>query len=377
MDNLKLLFVGDVVIRHQVEDRIIHPDFAAVIKAHEIVSCNFEAPLITPDASPIRKAGPHVFQHDCAIKALDEAGFNLFSLANNHIYDYGYEALQHTLEGLKGRAVIGAGLAFEDAYKPQIITRHGLTVGLFSLAEWGFGAFTDKNGQKGGYAWLNHESVNASIKEARQHCDFVVVQVHAGVEEMDFPLPEWRARYRELIDLGADVIIGHHPHVPQGWEHYQDGLIFYSLGNFYFDAQSSHPLWNVGYAVSLSLQKDQKPAFEVIPIVKKGNQILLNQDNEFIDHLSHITGILDSANYSMLANEEALKLWETVYSHYYSFASNGVARSDSAYSLLKVIYRWLFKKNRTQQHLFLLHNLKIESHRFAVERALQQMIDKV
>ncbi|AKD04463.1 CapA family protein [Pontibacter korlensis] len=376
MDNMKLFFAGDVVIKKNISSNFIHPDLVAIINTHDVVSCNFEAPIITPDATPIRKAGPHVFQHDNAIKALNESGFNLYSLANNHIYDYGYEALKHTLAVLNDNDTIGAGLEFEEAYRAKYVTQNGLTVGMLSFAEWGFGALTDNHFTKSGYAWLNHESVNSRIRKTRESCDFLIVQIHAGVEELDFPLPEWRTRFRELIDLGVDVIIGHHPHVPQGWESYRNGLIFYSLGNFYFDAQSNHPLWNVGYAVSLALNKNRKPEYEVIPIIKRENQVLLNRDQEFCDHLSKITGILSSDDYLEIADKEALRLWETVYSPYYSFASNGINRSDSAYALLKVIYRWLFKKDHTQQHLFLLHNLKIESHRYAVERALTLMTNK-
>lgn len=377
MDSVKLLFVGDVVIRNKVKSEFLHPDFAAVLKAHDIVSCNFEAPVITPDSLPIRKAGPHVFQHECVFETLDKAGFNLYALANNHIYDYGVDALKNTLKALSGKDTIGAGIEFEDAYTPKVITRNGMTIGIFSFAEWGFGAFTESSEKNGGYAWVNHESVNFRIKQARESCDFVVVQVHAGVEEMDFPLPEWRTRYKELIDMGADVIIGHHPHVPQGWERYQGGLIFYSLGNFYFDAESNHPLWNVGYTVSLTLGKNHDIAFEVIPVIKKDSKIFVNHDQKFYNHLSQINGVIDSEDYLPLVNKEALKLWQTVYSRYYSFASNGIERSDSVYDLLKVIYRWLFKKDRTQANLFLLHNLKIESHRFTVERALKLMIDNV
>ena len=90
----------------------------------------------------------------------------------------------------------------------------------------------------------------------------LIVQVHAGVELLDVPIPEWRAKYRQLIDLGADVVIAHHPHVMQGIEEYKGKLICYSLGNFYFDYPSNHPQWNTGAMLTLDFQHKQRVGYD-------------------------------------------------------------------------------------------------------------------
>jgi poly-gamma-glutamate synthesis protein (capsule biosynthesis protein) len=112
---------------------------------------------------------------------------------------------------------VGAGQNFRKAYMLKTIEIKGFKVGFLAFCESEFGAYTNKESQKYGYAWINHDLVDEIIKRNRSKVDILILSSHAGVEEMPLPLPEWRSRYKELCDLGVDIIIGHHPHVPQGW----------------------------------------------------------------------------------------------------------------------------------------------------------------
>ena len=110
-------------------------------------------------------------------------------------------------------------------------------MGVLAACEAEFGCFTEVC-NRGGYAWLNHHLLDDAVVELSRQVDIVILVARSGVEHVDIPLPEWRSRYKRLCDLGVDVVFGHHPHVPQGYEAYNQSLIFYSLGNFYFDTPS-------------------------------------------------------------------------------------------------------------------------------------------
>src|SRR5690606_3657601 len=119
----------------------------------------------------------------------------------------------------------------------KFIEINGIKIGFFAGTSCDFSALKDKwtDKDKVGCSWINQIQVNNIIRTAKEQCDHLIILSHGGIEFMDVPLPEWRDRYRELIDLGADAVIGTHPHVPQGIEIYNKKPIFYSLGNFYFD----------------------------------------------------------------------------------------------------------------------------------------------
>ena len=114
--------------------------------------------------------------------------------------------------------ILGAGLLGE-AYKLSIVEKAGLKIGLLSLVHKEFGALgLDSKSSDFGVAWSNHPKVNQLILDSKQHCDLLFVLPHAGIEDVVVPLPEWRARYKEFIDLGADAVIATQPHTPQACE---------------------------------------------------------------------------------------------------------------------------------------------------------------
>jgi len=102
------------------------------------------------------------------------------------------------------------------------------------LFQNGFGVINPENENSSGFAWINHPKSNKIVGESKKKVDFLIIQIHAGEEDLHLPQPEWRKRYKEIINLGADLIIGHHPHIPQPVEFYKGKMIVYSLGNFYF-----------------------------------------------------------------------------------------------------------------------------------------------
>jgi poly-gamma-glutamate capsule biosynthesis protein CapA/YwtB (metallophosphatase superfamily) len=366
----KALFVGDIMMKQLPKAGFLSPGFSVIMQEHAFRSCNFEAPL-QGKGQPIKKAGPHVNQHPEAANYVEREGFNLVTLANNHIYDFGADALAATISSFSKVTTVGAGNSFDEAYALKKLSIHGITVGFLSFCEAEFGALTVNSINKAGYAWINHPGVNSLIIESRKSVDVLIIQTHAGVEQIDIPLPEWRERYKELIRLGADAVIGSHPHVPQGWEIYNDRPIFYSLGNFYFDMASDHPLWNTGLAVSLAFDDAKFTGFTVIPIKKSAGKIELNEDKFFAQHLDNINKQLQEPVYSKTVNDTVSSLWEKYYRSYYDMSLQGIHARVPLTKAFKTFVKRLFFKNKIELNsALLLHNIRIESHRWVVERAL-------
>ena len=228
---IKTIFAGDVLIQENHEINY-EESIQDVIDECDIKCCNFEAPVITVEDKPIRKIGPNISQNENACKIVEDMKFNLICLANNHICDYGYGPMGRTKDNFINATTIGCGLSLDEIYKPYIYEKDGIRVGVFNIAETQFGCVDSI--RISGYAWAFHKKTMEVIGDLKRKCDFIIAVVHAGLEDVDYPIPEWREFYRSLIDCGVTAVIGHHPHSVQGYEEYHNGMIFYSLGNFIF-----------------------------------------------------------------------------------------------------------------------------------------------
>lgn len=362
----KFIFVGDAVLTSTPK---LSTELKDAFHSAEVVSCNFEAPL-TGYGSPIQKTGPLVAQSAQAPRLLMDMGFNLFSLANNHIFDFGLQGLQKTMESFLSEMIIGVGDE-EQAYSAQIRRMDEVSYGFMAFGENGYGAL---NGDREfGHAWVNAEKADQAIAYWKSKVDVLIVQVHAGVELLDVPIPEWKKRYHSLLHAGADIIVAHHPHVVQGIEEVQDKLICYSLGNFYFDYPSNHPQWNRGGLLSLEFENKKLVHHQIQMLEKKGEHLDLLDPQQSNLELQKLQDKLHSADYINYVNEFALKEWDLHHSTYYAKPFNGLAKYQFK-SLLKHVKRSLF--NRAIDYNMLWHNLFIESNKWLVERAIQLKMKK-
>ena len=368
--NWKIFFAGDIFISSELNSKFVSNELEKVISEHDLVSCNFEAPIFTESAQPIKKVfSPSVCQYKDAAKYVQEAGFNIINLATNHMYDFGQIALESTLDTFKNQLTVGAGLDFETAYSLKIKELNGIKIGFLSFCESEFGALIDEQLDRGGYAWINHYSVNRRIIEAKSQVNVLFVQVHAGPERVELPIPEWRHRYREIINLGADAVIAHHPHVPQGWEVYREKPIFYSLGNFFFTTLNEYPLWNNGYAVSLSFNGLQLENFEVIPIERCQLEVRISKDRKYEQYLEKLCIMLESEIYQDLVNAQVINLWKNHYNYLHMQTVNTFPKKGKLAKFWRLIGRVLTKLNIID-NLSILHNIRTESHRWSMQRAL-------
>ncbi len=375
--SLKLFACGDIVNSAAKRD-FVDNQLKEIITNSDISIGNFEAPIETEHMKAIKKVGPHVYQSKKSVQYLSEVGFDMVSLANNHIYDYGQDALEKTLDELKKHDLrfIGAGVDFDSAYKAQIIEKEGINIGVLAGCENEFGCLYE-NQERGGYAWLFHHLIEDNIVKLKQEVDSIVLIAHAGAENIPIPIKEWRARYKRLCDIGVDIIIGHHPHVPQGYEKYNGSIIFYSLGNFYFDTCSFKEKTDDSYSVLLDFDKDTKIAFKIIYHKKINGQTCFVKEEEVDFSLNKLNSLLEY-DYEERNNSICIELF---YKYYYGYYENALGVLPKKYNIMQSL-KFLLKKilfnNKSikNRNLMLLHNIRIDSHRFVVQRALSLLSER-
>lgn len=249
---------GDVMLGRSIGEGILangplwpYQNILDVLRAADIVFVNLESPL-SDRGEPADKdfvfRGPPV-----AARGLAEAGIGVVTLANNHMLDYGLPALFDTWKLLDDAGVkhTGAGENELAARSAEIVERNGLRVAFLGYVNTlsdsvsGFDVEQTKaTDTTPGVAWLSPEAVAADVARAKQQADAVVVAFQAGLEYTETPIALQVDSARAAIDAGAAAVFGHHPHVLQGIETYNGGVIIYSLGNLVFDfdfVDYSHP----------------------------------------------------------------------------------------------------------------------------------------
>ncbi|MBP1752117.1 MAG: putative enzyme of poly-gamma-glutamate biosynthesis (capsule formation)-like protein [Geobacteraceae bacterium] len=174
-----------------------------------------------------------------AAQALRRAGFSVLTLANNHMLDFGSVGLEETRKHLERAGILytGAGKNLAIARKPALVYVKGKRVAFLAYSLTlppEFFAEANRPGTVPGFTPYFRED----IAQAKLNADYVIVSFHWGAEKAVTPKPYQIIAARRAVDAGADVVIGHHPHVLQGIERYRNGIIFYSLGNFAFGSTS-------------------------------------------------------------------------------------------------------------------------------------------
>lgn len=213
---------------------------ASILDDADITVGNLESPLSTGGTKNAAK--DYTFRGDPrGIESLKAAGFDFLSLGNNHVLDYGPEALADTVGALDAAGIgyAGAGANRAKAWLPAAREVNGASVAFLSFSHIlpsGFIATDSKAGLAAGRN--NMEAVTEAITAAKAEHDYVIVSYHWGVEYKDNANSDQVRDARASIDAGADMVLSHHPHVIQGIEFYEGGLIAYSTGDFLFDHYS-------------------------------------------------------------------------------------------------------------------------------------------
>lgn len=282
-NTIRLFFAGDFCSKPSTSLITVSDELKALIRGCDLKVVNFEVPL-KPDVKLPHVEYERFFQNDDAPAFLKKLGFNLFPIANNHVFDWGDEGFLKVKHAF-GDEAFGAG-SYEEAYRVKCVEIKGKKIGFLALTfATKSGVFYDVMNHDGlGCAYIHDLKVNHVIMEAKKEVDYLIILPHDGIEFIDAPLPEIVARYRDFVEYGADAVIGTHPHCPQGWEEYHGKPIFYSLGNFFFNSKNdtsykawNRPHWYEGLCVVLEIDDNE---------VKYSIHNTFNKDNVelFIDH---------------------------------------------------------------------------------------------
>lgn len=211
---------------------------------------------------------------------LTEAGFDVLSLANNHIMDYGEQGLSDTIYYLEQEEIkhVGAGPDLAAALAPAEIDVDGFVIQFLA-----FSAIEPREyfagPAKPGTAPLDEGTVLSAIGRAKGKANLVVVSLHWGAEAMAYPSSEQKRLAHKFVDAGADVILGHHPHVVQGVESYEGAVIAYSLGNFLFDSRYPERHYSTLLAVEVSRSRGIL-GFRLIPIYIEGTEPTISAEGD-------------------------------------------------------------------------------------------------
>ncbi len=255
-----LIFVGDIMVAETPGELIARGEdpfqpFAALLSSHDVRIGNLECVVATTGTAEEK---PYTFRADPRTLPVLKRHFDAVSLANNHSGDFGKAAFaeQLALMDKAGLPYFGGGRDATAAHAPWIVERNGVRIALLGYVEFKPRSF-EADASRPGVAWSGEDDdvIEDIIAARRVHrADIVIPFMHWGWEDEPDPSPRLRAFARRMIDAGADMVVGGHPHVTQGAEYYRGKPIIYSLGNFLFNGFDT-PATTTGWVLSARVDR--------------------------------------------------------------------------------------------------------------------------
>ena len=259
-ESLSFAFTGDIgfdkyMDRKWEDPDLIAPEVLAFLHSADHVAANIEGPLSRADMQLLPGSNPSLMHSmDPAITGvLRRMKADIWNLNNNHIMDAGQKGLEDTLRCAEdfGAMTVGAGMNLEEASRPLYFDRAG-GIGIFAVG-YRRGCKPAGEDHGGCLLWNEMDLIREKILEIKKKCRWCLMICHGGEEFTSLPSPYVRDRYLEYLDMGADIVVCHHPHVPMNYELTDRGAIFYSLGNFIFDTDYQRAQFNTEKGILLKL----------------------------------------------------------------------------------------------------------------------------
>ena len=310
---VKINFFGDVCLQEVKHDTFsIDPGITKLIAAADCNVANLEGPL-TYSADGL--AYQSILKRSEPVKSQLVDMFDIFSLANNHIMDFKLDGLLDTITFLKSlnKGYFGVGLSRSESFQPFTTEVKETPVAFLGFTRW-----HRARRKAAGTTPDDVRQLSGRISELSQLGYFVVVYAHWNYEYMDYPAPGNRRIARKLIDAGADLILGSHPHVIHGYEKYRGKFIFHSLGNFIFDLPRYNDDWRLKqtFILTINVNEDKTYTHEITPIFTDASSVKILQGREHDLLLERLTGL------SNVLNED-----ERMYkARFYEDAASGVKK---------------------------------------------------
>ncbi len=303
-----LAFTGDVNLADDWENMLafrvrdpggaagsaVSPELLSRMRAADIFMLNNE--FCFSDRGTKAQGKRYTFRAATAnVRLYKDLGADIVSVANNHVFDYGEEAFLDTLSTLDAAGIryAGGGKDLLEAMRPRYFHAGGMKLAYIAAAETAGYLFTPaaKNNSPGLLSCYEDDALLKSVAAARKNADWVIVYLHWGVEYEVYPEPRQAELARALVDAGADIITGAHPHVLQGIEFYAGKPIAYSLGNFWFNVG-----WVDSALLEVELEGPGQYALRVLPCATEGGTVRLMRDGgERLSLLRYLDAISSGA----------------------------------------------------------------------------------
>jgi poly-gamma-glutamate capsule biosynthesis protein CapA/YwtB (metallophosphatase superfamily) len=299
----------------------VKPIFDACDLCFVDLDCTFDTSGIPPNPEEFL-----VSAEPAQLDLLVKLGVDIVSLANNHSTDYGGSSLDISRQHLWRRkiATVGAGMDIAEARRECVIERNGLRLGFLAYAAthpW-VGAIP-ADAQRPGVAPMEPVLMEADVRRICEEVDCLIVSLHWGKEFLHIPPPENLDLARRLIEWGAGLVLGHHPHVIQGWRQYGKGIAFFSLGNFLYPDYDEQGLTFSGeqlesLVVQCRISEDGAQLERFVPVAMDENGHLVQlggeREKEIRREIAEYSEILLREDYVEVWNEqvrrrELKRLW--------------------------------------------------------------------
>lgn len=308
-------FVGDMMLGRSVKIKSelnnyegIFKDVSYLWRDSQYVSGNVESALLdNPEDFQKSDKEIHIYAETKVANLLKDNGFTMANLSNNHLGDFGRDGVISTINAVKsaGLNYVGAGNNIDEAATYDIQEVNGIKVATLSISDIVPKDFS-ANRTDAGILSTMYPGYNKLVYEASQKADLVVVNAHWGVEYGVGQSEVQEKIAKDLIDAGADIIIGSHPHVLQPIQTYKDGVIFYSMGNFVFDQGWSRTKDSI--VLNYYVDENGEGTFEVVPVrIENGYPVTTN--NKFYKKriFATLTKGLDKSKFEVTGDTITLK----------------------------------------------------------------------
>lgn len=304
LNEVRFIAAGDLNVAHWITPLLEKDGYdfpfkylKGILRNSDLVFANLEAPFCH-NGTPLPKN--FVFKvPEKHVKVLKSGKINLVSLANNHILDYGYDCLSQTIQVLKKENInfAGAGNDYRAAHQPAIFKINDISFAFFAYSMT-LPKYFFASDSTGGTAYPNKKIFKDSISYYNDIVDYIIVSFHWGEELKTNPKEYQINTAHKAIDYGADIILGHHPHVLQGIEIYKNKLIVYSFGNFIFASYSRKAADSI--LLDLIFTKTKINSVRILPINVNNYEInfapRLLQDKKKSDIIRHMQLISEGLN---------------------------------------------------------------------------------
>ena len=378
-NKVEILIAGDLIPNVKTLELIkkgkvteFAPDVSEIIKQGDISIVNLETPL-TKNKKPIEKLGYNFMAHSDNVELIKRLGFDTVTLANNHILDQDEQGVLDTINTCHAEGVktVGAGKNLEDAKKPLIIDIKNKKVGIINLCEQEFSIATENSAGANPYNPIN---AYYQITDLKKKVEILIVLIHGGLEYHHIPLRAFKNQCKYMIDLGADVVVGHHTHYFSGFSYYKSKPMFFSLGNFYSDSNRQDKNLYNSYLVRLKFSEKLNITHEIIgiEIEKDIPRIRLKT----VDENNNICYEIESYNKIINSEKKLKKYWRSKSSCILKNYNRIINSKSKFVSRLKKRVPFLNKVN-DYQLLNVFNILRCQSHREAFLDSFQNRENEI